>query len=356
VGDGKDLPSTVFSPLGPPEGKFTHEVEDALRNERDLPRKNSGGLPNLFVRIFFGVTLEEREIIERAFAKVAAEMKSLLSLEDRPSSKDVLLFLARLILETAPGAPLLGRTERETNPYHLLYQVCVECKGTRLVTRDGKIEVPPEHAQRVADGQAEKVRIRPEEEEDTGESEAKAKSKKIDRKNSRTLTRKVLHRDGLTCKNCGAKLGLQADHRKERAKGGRTKLPNLDTICEKCHALKTAGLLIAEKDENGETVYRRRSDLRRPKLEAEEKSLEAIKPPADVSTRVESTQGPVPRSSGGPGTLEGLIGEAIADLIRVGIWEKEARRRVALAMEKFQAAGRTPRSQHELLEMAGACV
>jgi len=73
---------------------------------------------------------------------------------------------------------------------------------------------------------------------------------------------------------------------------------------------------------------------------------------------VESTQGTVPRSSGGPGTLEGLIGKAIADLIRVrvGIWEKEARRRAGLAMEKFQAAGKSPQSQHELLKMAGACV
>ncbi len=282
--------------------------------------------------------------------------KRLLRLEGRPSAKDVLLFLARLILETAPGAPLLGRREPESNPYHILYHVCEECRSTRLVTRDGKVEVPPEHAERVADGLAEKVRIRPEEEEDTGESGGKGKAKKIDRKNTKSLTRKVLHRDGLACKNCGAKLGLQADHRKGRAKGGRTKLRNLDSLCQTCHSLKTAGLLIAEKDENGETVYRRKSDLRRAKLEAEEKSLEALQAAADVSTRVESPGGPVPRSSNGAESPDGLVGEAIADLLSAGIWEKEARRRVALALEKFKAAGKSPRSGHELLQVAGGCL
>jgi len=286
--------------------------------------------------------------------KVAEEMKRRLGLEERPSMKDVLLDLAQLILETAPGDPLLGRTEREENPWHILYKVCEVCESTRLVTRDGEIQVPHEHAERVADGQAEKVRITPEEEQDTGESEAK--KRKIDRKNTKSLRRKVLHRDGLACKNCGAKLGLQADHRKERAKGGRTKLRNLDALCDRCHALKSAGYLIPEKDENGETVYRRRSDLRRAQLEAEAKALETIKVPVDESTRVESGGGPVPRGLRGFSNPEGLIGEAVADLISVGVWEDEARRRVALAMEKFRAAGKLPQSCPELLRIAGQCV
>jgi hypothetical protein len=71
---------------------------------------------------------------------------------------------------------------------------------------------------------------------------------------------------------------------------------------------------------------------------------------------VESFGGPVPRASGGPGRPDGLIGEAIADLLSVGIWEKEARRRVALAVERFKAAGKTPRSRFELLRMARECL
>ena len=54
--------------------QITYEVQDALRNERGLPRKRSGGIPNLGVTILFGVTLEEREIVERAFAKVAEDV------------------------------------------------------------------------------------------------------------------------------------------------------------------------------------------------------------------------------------------------------------------------------------------
>ena len=92
------------------------------------------------------------------------------------------------------------------------------------------------------------------------------------------------------------------------------------TASATCHSLKTAGLLIAEKDENGETVYRRKSDLRRAKLEAEEKSLEALQAAAGVSTRVESPGGPVPRSSNGAESPDGLVGEAIADLLSVGVW------------------------------------
>jgi hypothetical protein len=71
---------------------------------------------------------------------------------------------------------------------------------------------------------------------------------------------------------------------------------------------------------------------------------------------VESAGGPVPRASGGPGKLDGLIGEAIADLLSVGVWEEEARRRVALAMERFKAVGKMPRSPFELLRMAGECL
>src|SRR6185503_13736799 len=67
--------------------------------------------------------------------------------------------------------------------------------------------------------------------------------------------------------------------------------------------------------EKGETVYRRRSDLRRAQLEAEAKSLEAIKVPVDESTRVESGVGPVPRGLAGSWNPEGLIGEAVAGLI-----------------------------------------
>ena len=71
---------------------------------------------------------------------------------------------------------------------------------------------------------------------------------------------------------------------------------------------------------------------------------------------MDSPAGPLPRSSGGSWNPEGLIGDAVAELISVGVWEKEARRRVALAMEKFKAAGKTPENSRELLNVAGACV
>jgi len=120
--------------------------------------------------------------------------------------------------------------------------------------------------------------------------------------------------------------------------------------------LKTAGYLIPEKDENGETVYRRRSDLRRAQLEAEAKALETLRASAPDSIRVESNGGPLPRSSGGFWSPESLGGEAVTGLIRAGVFEDEARRRVTLALEKFKTAGRTPRSSHELLQAAGGCI
>ena len=76
----------------------------------------------------------------------------------------------------------------------------------------------------------------------------------------------------------------------------------------------------------------------------------------DESTRVESGVGPVPRGLAGSWNPEGLIGEAVAGLISVGVWEDEARRRVSLALEKFKAAGKTPQSCPELLQMAGRCL
>ena len=71
---------------------------------------------------------------------------------------------------------------------------------------------------------------------------------------------------------------------------------------------------------------------------------------------MESARGPVPRGSGGYWNPDGLIGEAVAGLISVGVWEDEARRRVSLALEKFKAAGKTPQSCPELLQMAGRCL
>jgi hypothetical protein len=58
------------------------------------------------------------------------------------------------------------------------------------------------------------------------------------------LRARVLARDGYRCRCCGSRHNLTVHHKKQRRKGGRTKAKNLLTVCEHCHSLIHAGLLV----------------------------------------------------------------------------------------------------------------
>lgn len=53
-----------------------------------------------------------------------------------------------------------------------------------------------------------------------------------------TLRRQVYKRDNYTCRWCGAKGTVHADHIVPRSQGGADELGNLQTLCGECHARK----------------------------------------------------------------------------------------------------------------------
>lgn len=59
----------------------------------------------------------------------------------------------------------------------------------------------------------------------------------------RRLREQVLQRDYYTCQHCGRVClpeNLCADHIINQARGGTDELNNLQTLCNECHAIKTA--------------------------------------------------------------------------------------------------------------------
>lgn len=50
----------------------------------------------------------------------------------------------------------------------------------------------------------------------------------------------VFERDNFTCKHCGSKRMLRADHVEPESRGGPTTLENLQTLCHSCNSSKGA--------------------------------------------------------------------------------------------------------------------
>jgi len=54
------------------------------------------------------------------------------------------------------------------------------------------------------------------------------------------LRMRVFERDDFTCKKCGSRKDLHADHINPVAKGGETTMQNMQTLCGKCNKSKGA--------------------------------------------------------------------------------------------------------------------
>lgn len=66
---------------------------------------------------------------------------------------------------------------------------------------------------------------------------------KLDPPTAPAMRRRVLARDGHSCRCCGSRHQLHVHHIALRSGGGRTKVWNLITLCARCHALIHDGLL-----------------------------------------------------------------------------------------------------------------
>ncbi|RME55451.1 MAG: DUF222 domain-containing protein, partial [Deltaproteobacteria bacterium] len=231
------------------------EVRAAREDGRDHPREGSEGLPAPSWRITLDFRADEEELARKGLLKAARELRG--DGGGRPVTlKEAFLFLCKLALETDPSGIPKGRVKNEEPLVTLVYHRCPECKKGRMATADGPVPVPAEVLDRIEP--TAKVESIDEEdsapatapgkppEENGGETEAAAKAKAApDRKTPASLRRKVLLRDGMTCRNpgCGRRLGLQAHHLVFRSQGGKTELSNEVAVCARCHAAIHFGLL-----------------------------------------------------------------------------------------------------------------
>lgn len=55
---------------------------------------------------------------------------------------------------------------------------------------------------------------------------------------SRTIRKRVLHRDEYRCQKCGSSKNLTIDHILPRAEGGGNEMKNLQILCQQCNWAK----------------------------------------------------------------------------------------------------------------------
>jgi hypothetical protein len=88
--------------------------------------------------------------------------------------------------------------------------------------------------------------------------------------------RKVLALGGRSCANCGRRLGLHVHHIIFRSQGGTNRLPNLISVCARCHEAVHIGTLKAFRDSDGEVLFLTRAEKLTALLDDEVKELAEI--------------------------------------------------------------------------------
>jgi hypothetical protein len=206
-------PETESAWLRCAERSTQDELARQVRGKRRGDRPDVGaGLPGAKFRVVAELDAVQQLIWENAREKLRAES----GYESDVTDTDVLMEMARLLLASDADGSVPGRRPVDGS----IFKVVVNCEGagTRLVTEDGEIAVPPELGEMIT---ADSVVAPP-------------------------LRRKVLARDGHRCRHCGSRRSLHVHHVRWRSKGGATALPNLVTVCAKCHGLVHAGMLDVE--------------------------------------------------------------------------------------------------------------
>jgi hypothetical protein len=360
------------------------EVQSAREKGRKKPRSDRYGLPELKVRVSFDLDLEEHERFRKGVRKALDEMgESLGAGAEKLELKDAMLFLAQMVLETDPAGVPSGRAKGRSPLYSILYHACTECRAKHLQTDDGLVAVPDDVVGRV-EAAAEKVTLPVEEElgpfrkpegveeasdaahemagaateEAAGEAAADAlpapargtrriDRKNTDRKNTRSLVRRVLLRDGHSCTSpfCRRKLHLQAHHVEARAEGGPTVVWNEAGLCAVCHALQHAGYISLKRLADATFEVTRRVD-ELPGVAEIAQELNALERIPEVRVDSLRHESDPPRSG-----FSEVEEDVLAALQTLGFSVKEARRRFEKARGAV-AEGEPPLDVEALLRDA----
>ncbi len=387
------MPSTVLSPLRPPEGTViasavkkakdetewlafakTHkpgelkaEVKHALETGRSTPRKGRYGLPNIRQTLKFNLTREEYEMVRKALQKMAAHLWEADCAEGKGAegkgaegaheegqeceakgrsrtADEVLVELAKKVLEAdLPGFLSMGKNR---SIYNLVYETCIKCKAGHLRTDDdGPVEVTRERIEEVAKV-AEIVEI--------GDDElipVEALSPgQVEEEIPKEVLAKALALSNHACARCGRKVDLHAHHLIFRSRGGPNATWNIAIVCSVCHSLVHAGDLDAYRDSKGKLQFKPRSERLTALLADEVKELAAI-PQVQVVVVVPAEEevspppAPPPAAPAVPDVPTAVKQEAVnvtRALRQAGYGAEDARGRTARALALLSNLGRAP--------------
>lgn len=120
------------------------------------------------------------------------------------------------------------------------------------------------------------------------------------------VRKEVLARDGYRCRCCGSKENLTVHHRRWRSYGGRTTRSNLVSLCERCHSLVHARLLIVLGDPEGVLRF----------VDAKGRPLDRAPPRLPVQLTVVPAPGAV-ATAGGSETTPATSRAHVVDLDRL---------------------------------------
>ncbi|MCH6552339.1 MAG: AAA family ATPase, partial [Planctomycetes bacterium] len=174
---------------------------------------------------------------------------------DRPvTDAEMLEEAANLLLGSRPDGSVAGRTPVNDSHYktYVLHDIRNEITSIKI---DGvRLPLDVETARIVLRGSDRPELARPDAEDDPEDTDdphenhdQQAPETPFEHRHEKTpdtLRRKVLRRDRHRCRCCGSRSNLTVHHKKWRRYGGRTVAKNLVTLCEHCHSLVHAGLLV----------------------------------------------------------------------------------------------------------------
>ncbi len=176
----------------------------------------------------------QREIWNNARQKrIAATGRSV-------SDAELMVEAASLILRTAADA------SQPVNDSHFKAHVhhCEKCCRTTIDTSDGPVELDPHTAGAVLREAGREDLARRTDPNIGPEVDPELRDASV----SPQLRAKILCRDGHRCRCCGAMKNLAVHHIWWRRFGGKTRPDNLITLCEDCHSLVHARLLVVVGD------------------------------------------------------------------------------------------------------------
>jgi HNH endonuclease len=351
-------------------GALRAEVKNALEKGRDRPRKGTRGIPNTTVDMKFRFTLEEMELARQGLELAASEMMAAGD-GTRPTPEKVLLFLAKRVLESdlelKPGAG----SKKIRSIWQLIYQKCPDCLKCLALTRDGPVEVPHEHVQKI-EAEAEKLVIEPHE---LIKGEVLPPGSRNEAPVPADVERKVLARYRHSCVICGRRGDLHLHHVIFRSCGGRNEILNIAPCCPPCHASVHDGVVEVFLDSTGEVHVRSKADRIQELLKEEIEEFAAVAPavvvvragPRELSGTNDARSTPQmslapsePAASPVPALDPALERECefiAAALGKIGHAKNDARALVREALKRLEGLGRLP-SGNEILNAAvrlGAC-